>query len=157
MRMSMLFHSMGLSQRACLLKTTCLFKNIGLAVSCAWLVLIAPAAYGISYPPGFLDALEVKHEAARNGDACVQYDLGEFYTDRFEDHVAGGIKSDHKAAAEYYLSAAQLGHRDAQYRLAGVYKIGKGVPKNDAESEKWLIKAAAGNHVEQRVACDLAD
>jgi TPR repeat protein len=43
--------------------------------------------------------------------------------------------------------AAVRGDLDAQYRLAGAYNYGKGVPENHAEAAKWYRLAAEVGHV----------
>lgn len=43
--------------------------------------------------------------------------------------------------------AAERGDLDAQYRLAGAYNYGKGVPQNHDEAAKWYRLAAEAGHV----------
>jgi GAF domain/Sel1 repeat len=45
------------------------------------------------------------------------------------------------------MSSATTGDRDAQYALAMEYGLGKNVAQDDAESFKWLLKAANQDHV----------
>src|SRR5262249_159372 len=40
------------------------------------------------------------------------------------------------------IKLADQGDAEAQYRLALIYFLGQGVPKNDEESMKWYRKAA---------------
>lgn len=43
--------------------------------------------------------------------------------------------------------AAERGDIDAQYRLAGAYNYGKGVPENHVEAARWYRLAAEAGHV----------
>lgn len=53
-----------------------------------------------------------------------------------------------KEAAEYFRKAAEKEHIQAQYQLALAYYTGAGVKKDEAESIRWLEKAAAKSHKE---------
>lgn len=49
-----------------------------------------------------------------------------------------------------FLVAAKKGNAEAQYAVAGLYTIGRGVNRDDAEGSKWLLKAAEnGNTMAQ--------
>ena len=47
---------------------------------------------------------------------------------------------------EHDRKAAERGDLDAQYRLAGAYNYGKGVPEDHAEAAKWYHLAAEAGH-----------
>lgn len=53
-----------------------------------------------------------------------------------------------KEATEYFRKAAEKEHIQAQYQLALAYYTGAGVKKDEAESIRWLEKAAAKSHKE---------
>ena len=48
---------------------------------------------------------------------------------------------------EHDRKAAERGNIDAQYRLAGAYHYGKGVPEHHGEAAKWYRLAAEAGHV----------
>ena len=49
----------------------------------------------------------------------------------------------YEQAVEKLLSAAQKGHRKAQYRLGRCYDKGYGVEENDSRAFEWYMKAAS--------------
>lgn len=75
-------------------------------------------------------------QAAEQGDASAQYDLGVMYA---EGH---GVPQDYAEAATWYQKAADQGHADAQINLGDMYCDGKGVSQDYAEAFKWFRKAA---------------
>jgi len=52
------------------------------------------------------------------------------------------------AEIKLYKSLAEAGDAAAQNRLGSIYQHGEGVPKDDAESVKWYLKAAENGHAE---------
>ena len=72
---------------------------------------------------------------AEQGDAEAQYNLGIRYLD-------GG---DHSEAFKWLMKAANKGHVDAQYALAGLYK-------DEQERLKWYLKAAENGHIKAQYA-----
>ena len=73
-------------------------------------------------------------EAAKNGDANAQVELGDFYA-KAVDEVQGK-----KNAFKWYQRAAKLGNIEGQRKLAECYRDGKGVEKNLEEAFKWYTK-----------------
>lgn len=53
---------------------------------------------------------------------------------------------DHQMVFEQTRKAALLGCTDAQLMLNFYYSLGKGTPKNPAESKRWLLEAANHGH-----------
>ena len=49
---------------------------------------------------------------------------------------------DFAAAAHWYAKAAEQGMRLAAFRLALIYQLGRGVPRNPVLAAKWYTKAA---------------
>ncbi len=47
---------------------------------------------------------------------------------------------------KWYRQAAEQGDRKAQYRLAGMYREGKGIPKDYVQAHMWYNLAAATWH-----------
>ncbi len=64
-----------------------------------------------------------------------------------EDAMYAARNRNFDIAFKLFLTQADLGNSNAQYRLAGMYKAGQGTPKNNIEAQKWYIKAAAQGHV----------
>lgn len=54
---------------------------------------------------------------------------------------------DMKMAVEYYQSAANMAHAEAQYRLGNCYEEGKGIEKNLEIASDWYKRAAAAGYV----------
>ena len=64
--------------------------------------------------------------------------------DRGDDYFLGrnGKPIDYNKAVKWYRKSAEQGFAIAQRNLGVCYKMGKGVPANDAESVKWYKKSA---------------
>ena len=62
----------------------------------------------------------------------------------------GASKGDYLSAFEYYSKAAELGDVEAHYRLAHLYRGGKGAEKDEIKSMYHLEEAAIGGHPEAR-------
>lgn len=73
-------------------------------------------------------------EAAKNGDANAQVELGDFYAQAV-DEVQG-----EKNAFKWYQRAAKLGNIKGQRRLAECYRDGKGVDTNFEEAFRLYVK-----------------
>ncbi|KAF9092924.1 hypothetical protein BGX29_007236 [Mortierella sp. GBA35] len=56
--------------------------------------------------------------------------------------VLESSKQDYRAAAEWYLKAANQGHAMAQNNLGALYHQGRGVPLDQAKAIDWYLKAA---------------
>jgi TPR repeat protein len=54
-----------------------------------------------------------------------------------------GVAADERLAARYFRRAAGRGNPIAQNRLARLYALGRGVPKNLVESAAWHLLAAS--------------
>src|SRR5262249_14251720 len=52
---------------------------------------------------------------------------------------------DFSRAATFLRRAAESGNSEAQYRLASIYRSGRGVPQDELRAFKWM-KAAAEQH-----------
>jgi len=75
-------------------------------------------------------------QAAEQGDADAQYNLGRAYEKGL------GVDSDVKEAVKWYLKAAEQGHAQAQFEIGLSYYIGLGVEENKDEAMKWFNKSA---------------
>ena len=83
----------------------------------------------------FEKAFELYHQAAEQGDAKAQYNLGTMYTD------GQGVKKDYVKAAEWYQKSAEQGYAEAQFNLAVAYRKGQGVTKDKAIAKQWFGKS----------------
>ncbi len=114
-------------------------------------------------------ATEYLRQAAEQGHAIAQYELGNLY-DRVKknrkqalvwyrkaaeggnapaqynigvSYANGeGVEQDFKKALEWYKKAAERGYALAQYNLGVAYEMGEGAPKDSKTAVKWLRKAA---------------
>jgi len=68
-------------------------------------------------------------------------------------HVKNG---DYSSAFEWHTKAAELGHTESHYRLAGMYEHGEGVEKDSGKKLYHLEEAAIGGHPNARyfLGCD---
>src|SRR5881409_3318501 len=57
-------------------------------------------------------------------------------------------RADYLAAIAIWRPLAESGDADAQFNLGQAYRLGRGVPTNVAESQKWFERAAAQGHVD---------
>ena len=67
---------------------------------------------------------------------------GSVFGDDFQDARDAIDKEDYKTAHQIFLKLAKKGHVEAQFNLALIYDLGKGVPKNHKEAVKWYRLAA---------------
>lgn len=83
-------------------------------------------------------AVEYWQQAAEQGYAKAQYQLGHYY------YNYGRNNNKNKKAFEWYTKAAEQGYTLAQYELGFLYTYGLGVPMNRKMSSYWYEKAAEG-------------
>ena len=76
-----------------------------------------------------------KRLAAEQGDARVQYELGNIYA------KGEGVPQDYQEAAKWYREAGEQGHGSAQYELGSIYAKGEGVPQDYIKAYAWLSLA----------------
>ncbi|HEX7252443.1 MAG TPA: TonB family protein [Thermoanaerobaculia bacterium] len=76
-------------------------------------------------------------EAAAMGDLRAMANLGFLY-----ETGQGGMQSDEKLAAVWYLRAAEAGSAAAALNLARMYEAGRGVSQNTAEALRWYRSVA---------------
>jgi TPR repeat protein len=75
-------------------------------------------------------------EAAKQGDAVAQFNIGWFYD------LGRGANMDKAKAVEWYRKAAEAGLPAAQFNLGWSYSHGEGVQEDRVEAVKWYRKAA---------------
>jgi len=92
-------------------------------------------------------AAELYLKLGENGNAALQYRLGEMY------RIGRGVKQNFSEAAKWYGKAANQGHADARDSLAGMYENGHGVEKSYSKAFSLYYDAAyQGNiHAQERV------
>ena len=73
---------------------------------------------------------------AEQGDASVQYGLGQMYRKGL------GVLQNDKTAVKWYTLAAEQGNTNAQYNLGVMYYNGEGVSKDFKTAVKWYTLAA---------------
>ena len=81
-------------------------------------------------------------QAAANGDARAQFEVGAIYTE------GRAVTQDYAEAGKWYERAAAQGFVPAQYRLGNLYEAGQGVEKDIEVAKLWYQRAAeAGNRM----------
>lgn len=87
------------------------------------------------------DLIESEREAAQQGDARSQFNLGLRYA-----HGQGGVSQDHAAAMKWFRRAAEQGFADAFVAIGVMYQNGNGVSKDyTAAMELYHKGAKLGN------------
>ena len=84
----------------------------------------------------YATALKEWKPLAEEGDAFVQYNLGQMY------RRGDGVPEDYKEAVRLYRLAAEQGYASAQYVLGQLYRKGKGVPQDYKKAVRWWRLAA---------------
>ena len=82
------------------------------------------------------DDLDTVRQAAEQGDARAQFNLGIMYDN------GEGVLKDEAEAAKWYRLAAEQGLADAQHNLGRSYAAGEGVLKDEAVAVRWYRLAA---------------
>ncbi len=89
--------------------------------------------------------LELLRQAANQGEAFAQSNLGAMYKD------GQGVSQDYAEAVKWYRLAAEQGDAVAQLTLGAMYFAGLRVPKDYDEAVKWFrLAAEQGNANAQR-------
>jgi hypothetical protein len=85
--------------------------------------------------------------AAVAGDADAQFSIGETYLQGQNIDYKLPVAERLSKAARWFRRAAEKGHVPSQYRLATLYELGHGAPKDLAEAMVWYRRAAENGHV----------
>ena len=93
--------------------------------------------HGEGVPEDVAEGLKWYRQAAEQGDAGAQYNLGVMY------YYGEGVPEDDAEAVKWYRKAAEQGYADAQFTLAATYAMGRGVPEDDVAAYAWFSVAAA--------------
>ena len=73
---------------------------------------------------------------AKQGEIYSMAMLGDRY------YRGKGFKQNYYKAFEWYMKAAELGVKQAQYNVGGCYEMGRGIEKNMVKAIYWYTKAA---------------
>jgi len=84
-----------------------------------------------------VEAVRWYREAAEQGDATAQFNLGGMY------RKGAGIPKDDAKAAYWYHKAAEQGLAEAQGNLGMMYASGTGVSQDYIKAYMWISLAAA--------------
>ena len=82
------------------------------------------------------DDLDTVRQAAEQGDATAQFNLGNMYAN------GEGVPQDDPEAARWFRLAAEQGLASAQFNLGVMCANGEGVLKDNAEAVRWYRLAA---------------
>lgn len=93
-------------------------------------------AFGRGFPGIDALAAEAFTMTAKNGDVDSYAALGNMYSRGIH------FKRDYEEAIKWYRLAANAGHATATYELCCCYMEGLGIPKDDKEAIRLLVKAA---------------
>ncbi|MEE8258642.1 MAG: SPOR domain-containing protein [Sphingomonadales bacterium] len=85
----------------------------------------------------YKNAQDTWQDLARNNDPDALFNLGQLF------HLGQGVVFNETKAAEYFLSAAQMGHTAAQRELANIYFFSSGTPEHQTAAIAWWQQAAA--------------
>ena len=80
--------------------------------------------------------IESLMDAAEQGDAVAQYNLGVSYRD------GKGIQQDYKKAFDWFKKSAEQGYAAAQFEIGFCYRTGKGIQQDYKKAFEWFKKSA---------------
>jgi uncharacterized protein len=89
----------------------------------------------VTPPQGWVKYEKIYLEAAAQGDAEAQFQLGKNY------YYGWTVQRNDEEAAGLFRLAAKQGHPFAQYFLGLMYFSGEGVPKDRKTAAIWLLKS----------------
>ena len=98
------------------------------------------------------DNLDTVRQAAEQGDAAAQFNLGAMYTN------GQGVRKDEAEAVRWFRMAAEQGDDIGQFSLGTMYAVGQGVRKDSVLAHMWLnIAGANGNEAAREFRDNLED
>jgi TPR repeat protein len=113
-----------------------------------WVAARAPDTAAPAATPGVQPSSDPSfRQAAVQGDVKAQYSVGQSYLAGADGDTELSDGDRLSAAARWFRRAAEAGHAPSQFRLAKLYELGRGAPRDVAEAEKWHGRAAAQGHV----------
>ena len=102
------------------------------------------------FPQNLAEAVKWYRMSPEQGDADVQYSLGNCYLE------GKGIPPDHEEAVRFFLNAVEQGHAGAQCALGNCYAVGDGVPQDHTEEYMWFHTSVAYRNGEALESCKIA-
>jgi TPR repeat protein len=118
-----------------------------------WVASRAPDASQVQAAPSQANAEAVPtpaeasfREAAVKGDLHAQLSVGQGYLSG-EHHDGKLAAPDPVTGLRWVRRSAERGHAPAQYKLATLYELGHGTPRDLTAAEEWYEKAASSGHV----------
>ena len=123
-------------------------KQLTFLLAFTFLFLFSGSVYGDDLLDGldanekgdYKEAVRLWLPLAEQGDATVQYNLGQMY------RQGQGASQDYKEAVKWYRLSAEQGDVDAQLKLGVSYGMGRGVPKDFALAHMWWnLSGSNGN------------
>ena len=98
--------------------------------------------------PLLFEALRAEREGRHDEARRLLAELAQEGDLRAACHLAGSLRDDPGAAAQWYRWAAEQGHPASARALAERYARGHGVPRDPAEAMRWYRAAAEAGDVE---------
>ena len=102
---------------------------------------VQPISPDLIVPPILTIGPASLRQAAMNGDAMAQYEVGLRYA------AGRGVPQDMAAAFQWHTRAAARGLAPAQFRLAAMYERGQGTASDIEKARAWYLRAAEQGHV----------
>jgi len=98
-------------------------------------------------------ALDWYRKAAEQGHPDAFYQLGAILGEGAESVPADASESNrmYSIAASEFDVFAQKGDAEAQYKLAGMYRLGQGVEKDMEKALRWIEKSALQGHAQAQL------
>ncbi len=100
-----------------------------------------PLASSLMVPPAATIGPASLRQAAMNGDATAQYEIGIRYA------AGRGVAQNMDLAFQWHARAAARGLAPAQFRLAAMYERGQGTVADTEKARSWYRSAAEQGHV----------
>ena len=100
---------------------------------------------GLGVPQDYTEAIQWYRQAAEQGDAGAQNNLGVMY------RYGQGVPQNDAEAVKWFRLAAEQGIAGAQANLGLMYFNGQGIRQNYAEAAKWFRLAAEQGHAVAQV------
>ena len=107
-------------------------SNYKVIISAAMLAALLLFMYSASATDGF----KTTKQAAEQGDASAQFNLGFMYD------LGEGVPENDAEAVRLFRLAAEQGYAEAQHNLGLKYARGEGVPEDDVQAYAWFSLAA---------------
>lgn len=115
-----------------------IFLILGGALAC--FAVFAPRIAEKKQEDAAKQSLDNDVRNSQTGDASGLFEMGLRY------YNGNGVVQDYKKAYDFWLKAAEKGHKVAQYNLGVMLESGDGVDANDEAALSWFQQAADQGH-----------